>query len=238
MISKLHVSSKIRYALVDQYLVVVNLGRESYVLFEPVAAAMWREHLACDSRQAAVARLATQYDVEEERVAQDYDDFIGRCAEEGYLTAAPRTPPAPADEGPPPIVTAIPRLLAWRAWWSLLLTTRELSLRGFAHVYEALSGRVPPRLRASQAEGGLRRAMRAFALAENFFHLWRAPDDCLPRSLALFRFLYSLGLPVEHHIGVRLFPFMAHAWVECQGQVLGDCQEFCARLTTVARIPI
>ena len=64
--------------------------------------------------------------------------------------------------------------------------------------------------------------MGAFGRAENFFVVRRAPDDCLVRSLSLYRFLREAGSRAEHVIGVRRFPFQAHAWVECAGEVLMD----------------
>jgi hypothetical protein len=63
----------------------------------------------------------------------------------------------------------------------------------------------------------LERAEKAFLLAENLFPLRGAPRDCLPRSLALFSFLNSIGIECVHNIGVIRTPFTAHAWVEVGG---------------------
>lgn len=63
----------------------------------------------------------------------------------------------------------------------------------------------------------LERDLTAFFAAEHVFISPLGLDDCLPRSLALFVFLRRCGIPVRHLIGVRRYPFRAHAWVEYDG---------------------
>jgi hypothetical protein len=75
----------IRHTLVEDHLVVLDLTSESYVLFDPVAASMWREQLACGSRATALGNLARQYTVGESELAGDFDAFLGRCQSLGYL---------------------------------------------------------------------------------------------------------------------------------------------------------
>lgn len=65
-----------------------------------------------------------------------------------------------------------------------------------------------------ESRSTLDRALAAFSRAELLKISRRGLDDCLPRSLALFRFLSGAGYRVVHHIGVRRYPFGAHAWVE------------------------
>jgi hypothetical protein len=80
----------------------------------------------------------------------------------------------------------------------------------------------------------LSKALKGFTLAENLFIGRRAPSDCLVRSLSLYRYLRSVNIPVQHVIGVRRFPFAAHAWVEYEGAPVLDC--FARNLTPIARI--
>jgi hypothetical protein len=47
-------------------------------------------------------------------------------------------------------------------------------------------------------------------------------DKCLPRSLALVRYLSKRGVLADLIIGVKMRPFAAHAWVEHRGFVLND----------------
>ena len=78
----------------------------------------------------------------------------------------------------------------------------------------------------SQVDG----ALDAFYRAESVVPMPNAPDDCLPRSLALFVYLRAIGFACEHLIGVRRYPSLTmHAWVEVDGRVVADrasSQEF------------
>ena len=51
---------------------------------------------------------------------------------------------------------------------------------------------------------------------------YRRRLDCLPRALAIFVLLRRQGVPARLCIGVKRYPFGAHAWVECLGDVLDD----------------
>lgn len=44
------------------------------------------------------------------------------------------------------------------------------------------------------------------------------------------------GVPADHVIGVRRFPFQAHAWVECAGRVGFDSPHFVRCYTELARM--
>jgi hypothetical protein len=75
--------------------------------------------------------------------------------------------------------------------------------------------------------------VRNFVQAENLFDFGRYNEDCLLRSLSLQRFLRSAGYASEHVIGVKIYPFNAHAWVEYQGEpIFNDI----ATTSTYARI--
>ena len=66
----------------------------------------------------------------------------------------------------------------------------------------------------------VRRTLGAVRRATRYYY--RPRLDCLPRALAIFVLLRSQGVPATLHIGVKRYPFGAHAWVECQGGVLDD----------------
>jgi hypothetical protein len=101
----------------------------------------------------------------------------------------------------------------------LINTQRALARHGFRTTYERYA-----LLPVGSDAPALGVALSAFIRAENFFVARRAPDDCLARSLALYRFLRSANVFAEHVIGVRRFPFAAHAWVECDGAPVLDDQ--------------
>jgi hypothetical protein len=52
---------------------------------------------------------------------------------------------------------------------------------------------------------------------------WATPlDQCLPLSLALARRCATHDARVKLVLGVKLRPFRAHAWVQCEGVILND----------------
>jgi hypothetical protein len=53
---------------------------------------------------------------------------------------------------------------------------------------------------------------------------YRPRLDCLPRSLCVFYLLRRRGVAVEFLLGVKTFPFMAHAWVEYDHCAIDDAQ--------------
>lgn len=53
-------------------------------------------------------------------------------------------------------------------------------------------------------------------------YYYRRRRDCLPRALTIYVLLRRRGVPATLRIGVKRFPFGAHAWVECLGEVLDD----------------
>ena len=66
----------------------------------------------------------------------------------------------------------------------------------------------------------VRRALEAVRAATRYYYRRRL--DCLPRALTLYLLLRRRGVPATLHIGVKRYPFGAHAWVECLGEVLDD----------------
>ena len=69
-------------------------------------------------------------------------------------------------------------------------------------------------------------AMAAFHRAERLVFSGRGLDDCLPRSLALFVYLRRCNLTARHFIGIKRYPFAAHAWVEHADKILMEAAHF------------
>jgi hypothetical protein len=222
--SEIFVAPHVRWAEVQGRVCLLDLRAGRYFGFDPVASFLWRRLAETRSREVVFGEMRERFDAEPDLLATDIDEFIGRALEAGHFS---REAAAPDPEVPTGRMGAR-RFLTMRAWWSLFRTAR----RGFAETYSALS-----RLPFREGKTALDRAVRAFARAENFFHLRRAPEDCLPRSLALFGFLRRLGIPAEHRIGVQMFPFFAHAWVECGGKVVHDDPSVRRRFAVIASLP-
>jgi hypothetical protein len=78
-------------------------------------------------------------------------------------------------------------------------------------------------------------AIKKFQSAECWVPSGLGLSDCLPRSLALFTYLRFAGLNVRHRIGVKLYPFAAHAWVEdWNGRTILDYNHRIASFTSLA----
>jgi hypothetical protein len=60
-------------------------------------------------------------------------------------------------------------------------------------------------------------------------------NDCLTRSLSLLHVLRCGGIAADICFGVTKFPFSAHAWVECERQVLNDSASTVGRFAILCR---
>ena len=69
----------------------------------------------------------------------------------------------------------------------------------------------------------VRRTLEAVETTTRYYYRRRL--DCLPRSLAIYVLLRRRGVPATLRIGVKRFPFAAHAWVECLGEIIDDSTE-------------
>ena len=220
--------ASIRHVEVEELRVLLDLRTESYRILDDSASRLWPvligERDACE----AYAATAKEFDVDEDRWRADLAAFARRCVQEGLLEpagSASATVPVPA--GPPRARSGHPTMV--HALSCLLGTRRALRRRGFRASYESYAG-----IGVLPTRAPLAPALRTFTRAENLFVPGSAPGDCLLRSLALYRFLRLIGSPAEHVIGVRRFPFHAHAWVECDGAAVLDARFH--MYTPIARI--
>ena len=96
-------------------------------------------------------------------------------------------------------------------------------LFGFPRVYGLVrqwAGRFEIANESAATPSAVDRTLLAVASATRYY--WRRRLDCLPRSLTTYLLLRQQGVFATLRIGVRRYPFGAHAWVECQGRVLED----------------
>lgn len=101
----------------------------------------------------------------------------------------------------------------WRA-------RRRLRLGGLAGGLEALrKARVWGARRVVPAPGELGSIARDLSRLALFIS---PHNQCLPHSLALAIHLASRGHRPELVLGVRIGPFRAHCWVECEGSLVND----------------
>ncbi len=226
--SRFYPSEMIRYANIDGLCVVLDMVSENYFIFNEQATAIWYS-LVEDSGRLERARCVRSQECTSRRVA-----FIDDCARRNFLVSKPPTshPDAPRT----PLASGARRFLVFRAFLSLLRTAFSLRVRGFSRTYADYAG-----LNSVETSPDVVRlrgvAEAAFLNAENIFSYRRAPHDCLPRSLAMFRFFRSLGVPVVHRIGGRRVPtFFMHAWVEHDGVVILDDPRIADEFSVIASI--
>jgi hypothetical protein len=231
----LHLPAEIFFKEIEGFLIVLDIRTEAYYMFDPVGALMWKALLVTSNETEALQVIQNEYSIDRAHLTADLEEFRKRCLEQGFLQnekkeSNGRIQPSLL------FVADHPRFLTLRAWWCLFRTVRSLSVNGFSRVYREYALLPIPQERTEGSNDLLTRALAAFTTAENFFLIKHAPKDCMPRSLALFRFLRSVGLRVEHCIGVRRFPFYAHAWVEHRGRVVQDKPSRQWMFSTIARI--
>jgi hypothetical protein len=121
-------------------------------------------------------------------------------------------------------------------WWIILVAifmlpmiALSLKLSGFKQTKNRMSRLIPTGIDSiSTREDDLSRAQlisRAVAIVGDH-GLFKA--NCLKQSLLLWWLLARRGIPSELKLGTQKIPqetFSAHAWVEYNGEVLGDVSE-------------
>jgi hypothetical protein len=223
-------SVSIRLCTLDGLVVLLDLRVGRYLIFDAVASYMWNLLVSEADHEQRLDSLASRFDVTRSRCKHDLDEFLESCKKRGLL----RTGTVEA-----PINTIVrvryisPKALS--AWKCLYTTGRSLAHVGFSATYDIHCRMAGLQTSIGRDAVSLSTALRAFRRAENFWPTRDARKDCLPRSLALHRFLLSIGIDADHCIGVRRFPFRAHAWVEVGKTVVCDSESFVRQFTEIAR---
>jgi hypothetical protein len=105
---------------------------------------------------------------------------------------------------------------------ALLVVRGWLKARGFGPTvarWRRLGERVAG---AALAPDEVERTAGHVAVAAAFFP---GRAVCLEQSLALYLLLRRRGVPAELRIGVQVYPFYAHAWVELHGEPVNEDRE-------------
>ena len=207
-------AATVRHVEVDGLRVILDIKSGNYNTLDQIASALWAVLTGQSTSSEAFEKISREYNVDQTLWNSELSSFAAKCEQQGLLIRGSSMNPSSAA----PVSDRRPvKPSMWRAWLCLLKTHLALSRHGFEKIYTDCT-----RISTTPAIQSLGAAVHAFRRAENFFVLRRAPDDCLVRSLALFRFLRSAGFAPKHVIAVSRYPFRAHAWVESHGVPLLD----------------
>jgi hypothetical protein len=222
-------ASTIRHAEVDRLRVILDLRTSSYKVLDDAASALWAVLVGEADLLSSLESLSRRYVVDEAQLQKELTAFAQRCVHEGLLVTTNSS--SPSASVPAAQLSCVHRFrpATLRALACLISTRRALAREGFARTYDRYAA-----FSVASSKPDLDGLLKAFSRAEHVFITQRAPRDCLVRSLSLFRFLRSANVSVQHVIGVRRFPFGAHAWVEYNGAPMldDDAREY----TPLARI--
>lgn len=120
-------------------------------------------------------------------------------------------------------IEKISRVLIMRAWFRLLMIDCRLKFTRFESVQKWIVKAAKLEVNhksgsASSVPWIIDEASRVVQIASKFYY--RVRRDCLPAGMLAFYLMRRRGLPAELCIGVRKFPFKAHAWVELEGRIV------------------
>lgn len=246
-VARFAVAEHVRTARDEDGLVLLDLRTGQYITLNEVAGAIWAANAGGANEDAIVRSLAGRFDVPVEQVQQDVAATLRSFADSGWIVPQEaggppiETRPRPADpapgnaegstptEAPPPSAGSF----VWRARAFLTLIGVDLLLLlfRFRRLYSLLERRRQTAQRADPAT--LATICRAVdrAAASYFKRAW-----CLQRSAACVLLLRGQGFPARLVLGVRTFPFEAHAWAEVDGAVVNDQLDYVARFQVLDRV--
>jgi len=188
-----------------------------------------------EGSERVAATIAEEAGVAPEVVAADWREFAARLRRLGLLRPAT---PGPATHPARPIQRR-------RSWWPspsprtlLALAWGSLRIFGLGRTVRRLGGRT---VVDAQAEP-LRGAAENLAISAVDESVRRAAagmllnPECKERALVAWHLLRTRhGLRPQLVVGITVYPFTAHAWVECEGRYVTDDEHRCLGYLPVAR---
>jgi hypothetical protein len=207
----------------DERARLLDLESGQFFALDPVGTQMLRGALAGEPAEA-MALLAAEYEVAPERVEADRGRLLEQMQRRGLLAAArprrscPRLPGRLA-------------LFCWLAWAWICL--RLFGWAGTVRLWRRSAGPAPAALAIAEAGDVVETVSRAVQAAAAG-HVLNA--QCKERALVCWHLLHRRwGLPAQLVLGVMLYPFEAHAWVECGPWTATDERTNCEAYLPVAR---
>jgi Transglutaminase-like superfamily len=226
--SALFAAAHIRYEVVDDRAILLETESGTYLVLDGLATEIWLYLLRDRSR--SLLQIQSQFELNRSELLSEIDRFRDECFERKFLTRS-----KPSSNPLKQRMAFAGKMLGFRAWTALLRSQWILERRGFHRAFEMIRTSSKPAAECSSSID-LSTARGIFLRAESLFWLKRQPEDCLPRSIALYTFLLQVGLTAEFIIGVCRYPFQAHAWVEVDGVPVVDEQNTVDNYAPIVRI--
>lgn len=104
----------------------------------------------------------------------------------------------------------------------LALLKASLGMAGFSRTFRWIDTRAQRAALTSADSDIVAKAEYVVALAAA---LYPGHAACLERSLVLYWQLRSSGVAVRYRMGIQMYPFLAHAWVEYLDAPINDVPE-------------
>lgn len=123
-----------------------------------------------------------------------------------------------------------------RILWTFVLIDAGFWALGFDRTFRWISrtGRRASRRRQEIGADEVDSIFQAVQRANRIYYRRRL--DCLPKALAMYRFLRLHGIPAELCVGVKKYPFSGHAWVEFDGRILDEKPDRVRRYTPIKKL--
>ncbi|HVG45749.1 MAG TPA: lasso peptide biosynthesis B2 protein [Longimicrobium sp.] len=118
---------------------------------------------------------------------------------------------------------------------ALLAVRARLKARGFGPAVAWARRRGAAAAGSGLASEEVARAASHVAVAAAFFP---GRAVCLEQSLALYVLLRRRGVPAELRLGVQVYPFYAHAWVELHGEPLNEDPETVEKFRALPEVAV
>ncbi|MXQ55279.1 lasso peptide biosynthesis B2 protein [Shimazuella alba] len=107
---------------------------------------------------------------------------------------------------------------AWICLFVAIYLTKTYSLQQITTILQAKKSKCDATCMQVEAK----EALHKIESAKRFF---LSRTACLEQSLALFLFAASYSKKVDWCVGVRLAPFVSHAWIEIDGEPVNESPE-------------
>lgn len=205
---------------------LLGLNRGRFYGLDPVGTKMLMLLLDRDPETAASC-VATEYGVAEEQVRADVTKLLGDLQRKQLLVC--QLPQSQGFPKPPSRFTT-----------SVLLTLAWISIRTLGWIRTIRLWRLWQRPIDNKAPSGdwetAVQAVDSVVREAAAKHMLLPTIACKERALVGWHILKStFGLPAELVIGINLYPFGAHAWVECGSSIVTDDRSHCEMFTPAAR---